>query len=493
MLQPEALLAQPVEIWTTILALTLLVSIFASKASGRLGVPVLLAFLVIGMGAQVLGIATTDNARAAQTLGVIALAFILFAGGLETNWSFVRPNALKALLLSTFGVLITALLMGVFAHYVLGLGWTQGLLLGAIVSSTDAAAVFSILRARGVTLREDLAATLELESGSNDPMAVFLTTTFILWLGPGGMNIPVALLSFTQQMILGLIVGAAIGVAAVYLINHTHLEYDGLYPVITIAVALVAYGFIAVLGGNGFLGVYVAGIVMGNRNFIGRRRLTRFHDGLAWLMQIAMFLTLGLLVTPGRILDVAWPSLAAAFFLMVVARPVAVFSTLAFSGIDLRGLTMISWVGLRGAVPIILATFPLLAGVTGADALFHAVFFIVLTSVLLQGSTVAPLARLLKVDKPAVIDRSPSEVPLAKRTESELTTIAVPDRSRVAGKRVVEMNEWPRDSLILVLYRGNEFFIPDGGTRLESGDRLIVLTNKTSVDLCRKVVDAAPG
>lgn len=471
-------------------ALLLLLSIFGSKASGRLGVPALVLFLVIGMlaGSEGIGGIYFDDAAIAQHLGVIALAFILFAGGLETNWRYVRAAAWRAVSLSTIGVVVTMAVIGVFAHFVAGLPLLHSLLLGAIVAPTDAAAVFSILRSRGVRMKQDLEAVLELESGSNDPAAVFATTSILQLMSSTPAPWWAVAEEFVLEMGLGAIVGVAIGHAAVYVINRTRLDHKGLYPVMTLSVVLLTYGGSALLGGNGFLAVYLAGITMSRRNFIQRRTLIRFHDGVAWLMQIAMFLTLGLLVFPSHLRPVAVAGAAITACLMFLARPVAVFVSLALSRMTFREKLAVSWVGLRGAVPIVLATFPLLAGIPMAASIFNIVFFVVLASVLLQGTTIPLVARALSVEDAGVTDESHVEAHLAGRGESAVVTLEVAPGSRAAHRRVVEL-AWPLETLILVVYRGNDFFVPSGATEIEPNDRLIVLTTKASVDALRAAVD----
>ena len=473
-----------------VVAVLLALSIFASKASGRLGVPALVLFLVLGMlaGSEGIGGIYFDDAEVAQWVGVVALAFILFAAGLETDWKFVRPSVRSALSLSTIGVLLTTAAVGWFAHRIAGFGLLQGMLLGAIVSATDAAAVFSILRSSGVHLRQHVTAVLELESGSNDPMAVFLTTALLQLLVNTSAPAGSLIFLFVRQMAFGAAAGVLIGLAAVHVLNRMRLDYPGLFPVMTIAIVLFTYGATNVIGGSGFLAVYLAGIVMGNRNFIQRRTLTRFHDGLGWLMQIAMFLTLGLLVFPSHLVPVAGTSIAIAAFLIFIARPAAVFASLAFSRMTVREKLFISWVGLRGAVPIVLATFPLLAGVSAAPAIFNIVFFIVLASVMIQGTTIPPIARLLRVMVPTVSDWSPAEAHLTGRSEGALVTLEVAEGSQAANKRVVELG-WPRETLILVLYRGFDFSVPNGATELKPEDRLIVLTSHDTVEMLRASVE----
>lgn len=471
----------------------LLLSVLASKASARLGVPALLVFLVLGMlaGSDGPGGIYFDDARLAQSLGVIALALILFSGGLDTEWSSVRPVLWQGLALSTVGVLITAALVAVFARQVLQFSLLEGLLLGTIVSSTDAAAVFSVLRARSVGLKGHVRPLLELESGSNDPMAVFLTTAIIGIVAHPASN-PFSLFpAFIQQMVVGGAIGYALGRLAIVVLNRLQLESDGLYPVLTLSVVLLTYSATDSLGGNGFLAVYVAGIVMGNNEFIHKRSVMRFHDGLAWLMQIAMFLTLGLLVFPSHLLPIVGLGLLSSLFLIFIARPVAVFIALTAARVTLNEKALISWVGLRGAVPIVLATFPLLEGLPRAGMMFDLVFFIVLTSILLQGTTLPLVARWLGLEatvtpRPAY----PLELESPAGISSALVDIEVPAWSNAIGKQIVEAR-FPRDALIVLIARGGEFIVPKGGTIIEQGDRLLVLADKEDLADTRALVESA--
>jgi len=472
-------------------SILLLLSVLASKASAKLGVPALLLFLIIGMlaGSDGPGGIYFDDARLAQSLGVVALALILFSGGLNTEWSSVRPVLGKGLALSTGGVVITALLVGLFARGVLGFSLLEGVLLGAIVSATDAAAVFSVLRARSVGLKGHVRPLLELESGSNDPMAVFLTTGLI-----GIMTQPEArwlnlIPMFIQQMALGAALGYAIGKVMVLVINRLALEFEGLYPVLTLSLILLTYGVTAELGGNGFLGVYIAGLVMGKNDFIHKRSVMRFHDGLAWLMQIAMFLALGLLVFPSHLLPIVGLGLLSSLFLMLVARPVSVLVTLAFSGMGLNEKVMISWVGLRGAVPIVLATFPLLAGIPRAEMIFDLVFFIVLTSILLQGKSIPLFARWLKLEATVREKVNPLELDPIAGITSQLVDVEVRRGSSIIGKQIVGAG-FPKGALIVLIGRGEEFIVPNGGTGIELGDRLLVLAGEEDLATTRSIVES---
>ncbi|MBM3129203.1 MAG: potassium/proton antiporter [Chloroflexi bacterium] len=459
-------------------ALLLLLGVLTSKISERFGVPALLLFLILGMlaGSDGPGGIYFDDAALAQFVGVTALALILFSGGLDTDWKSIRPVLKYGLILSTLGVLVTSLIVGIFAQVVLRFSLLEGLLLGAIVSSTDAAAVFSVLRSKGINLKGQLKPLLELESGSNDPMAVLLTISLVQLLTQPVTSPTSLILFFILQMSLGLLAGYVIGKGIVFLANHLRLGYEGLYPVLTLSSILFAYGLTNLMGGNGFLAVYLAGVVAGNHDFIHRRSLLRFHDGLAWLMQIAMFLTLGLLVFPSRLLPVMGASLLIALCLMFIARPVSVFtSLLPVRALSVKEKTLVSWVGLRGAVPIVLATFPLLAKIPQADLIFNVVFFIVLTSVLLQGTTIPLVARWLRVDttEPRKLP-FPIEYTPVGSLKCKLEELIIPESSNVSGKAIVELG-LPAEFLVVLINRNGEYLIPTGGTTLWPGDVLLTL------------------
>ncbi|WP_425147615.1 potassium/proton antiporter [Deinococcus sp.] len=458
-------------------AALLLLSLFASKLGGRLGIPGLLLFMLVGMlaGSEGPGGIDFENYRVTQTVGIVTLAFILYSGGLETNWAQTRPVLKLGLALATLGVLITSALVGAAAHLLLHLNWATALLLGAVVSSTDASAIFSVMREQALGLKGRLKPLLEFESGINDPMAVFLVVGLTELLSHPAQAWYTVVPLFFQQMLIGAALGLLLGRLGVRLINVINLPFEGLYSVLSVALVGVIYGLSAVLGGSGFLAVYVAGVVLGNSNFVHKRTLRLWHDGLTYLLEIGMFLVLGLLVFPSQLLKVALPALLIALFLMLVARPVAVYLSLALSPMRLRGKSMLAWVGLRGAVPIILATYPLLAHLEGAATIFNVAFFIVLTSVLIQGTSLPLVARWLRVDTEWQGETAP---PLtyspggAGRTN--LTEIVVPAGSAVAGKRIVEL-AFPLEVLFVLIYRGQEHVVPRGSTRLEEGDAVQVL------------------
>ncbi len=468
-----------IELMFIAIAVLLMLSVVASKISDRFGIPALLFFLAIGMlaGSDGLGGIYFDDARLAQNIGVLALVIILFSGGLDTQWAKIRPVIQEGLVLATLGVLFTAAVLGVAAHLILGVRLVEGMLLGAITSSTDAAAVFAILRSKGVTLKGKLTPLLELESGCNDPMAVFLTVGLIQLIANPAQS-PWSLVPFFfQQMIIGAIAGYLGGRLLLFLINRFRFGYEGLYPVMVFGMILLTYGATNLIGGSGFLAVYGVGLVLGKEEFLHKRSLSRFYDSLAWLMQIGMFLTLGLLVFPSRLGPVILPGLALAAVLILFARPISVFLTTALTRLSWREKTLISWVGLRGAVPIILATYPKLAGLPQSELIFNIIFFVVLTSVLIQGTSIPMMANWLKLQS----DRTtPTPYPLESVPQSgwkgELKEIQVPGNSWAIGKAIYELG-LPYEYLIVMIARGDEFIIPNGTVVLQPGDRLLGLSS----------------
>ncbi|HSF66339.1 MAG TPA: potassium/proton antiporter [Nitrospiraceae bacterium] len=388
----------------------IVLSILTIKLSSRFGIPSLVLFLAIGMlaGSDGLGGISFDNPFLVQSLGITSLVLILFSGGLDTEWDEVRPILWQGLSLSTIGVLITAVLVGVFVSWIQGFTFLEGLLLGAVVSTTDAAAVFMVLRARNARIPRRLVQLLEFESGSNDPMAVVLTIALIRLLTEPTTSFGELVLFFILQMVVGTVVGIAMGEIMRRFFNALDLELEGIYPVLSVALALLTYGLASILEGSGYLAAYLAGLVMQRKPFTHQQSILRFHDGLAWMMQVTMFLVLGLQVYPSRLLPIAGVGILVSLFLIFVARPACVHTALAFSPISFREQTLVAWAGLRGAVPIILATFPFLAGVQQADTIFHLVFFISLSSVLMQGTAIPWIRRMLKIgDAPPEEAQSP--------------------------------------------------------------------------------------
>ncbi|APB34708.1 sodium/hydrogen exchanger [Gloeomargarita lithophora Alchichica-D10] len=405
-----------IELVGFVAGILLLVSIFASKLANQFGVPSLLLFLFTGWLVEHFTAIDLTNPAIAKFVGDFALIFIIFTGGLDTRWQQVKPVIFSGVKLATLGVLLTMLLMGIFIWLILGsystfsLG-TEGLplnkafLLAAIISSTDAAAVFSVLRSSRTELRGNLQPLLELESSSNDPMAVLLTTTILSQMAGENISILASGMMLISQLLIGTLLGYGLGRLDSYLLNHLGLATQGLYAVGSLALVLFIYSFSVFLNGNGYLAVYVAGLVLGNHPLIHREYISNFHEGFTWLMQIIMFVTLGMLSVPyqATLGSLALVAVIIGLFLMFVARPVSVFVSLAGSGIPWREQGLIAWVGLRGAVPIVLATFPLALGMEQAGEMFVVVSILVVMSLLGQGFTLATVARWLGLTAPGEI------------------------------------------------------------------------------------------
>lgn len=458
-------------------AVLILLGIASSKLSARLGLPVLVLFLLIGMlaGDGGIGGVSFNSPSAAHALGTLALAIILFDGGLQTQTASIKRVWRPAGLLATAGVLITAVLTGLAAGYVLDLSLMEGMLLGAIVGSTDAAAVFSLLRNAGIHIRERLKSTLEIESASNDPMAIFLTVglleILVNDLEPGtGL-----LYMFLMQMGVGAAVGLGVGWLAVQIINRIHLAASGLYPVMVAACGLLAFGLAANFNGSGFLAIFLAGVVIGNSRFVFQRSTFLFHDGLAWLSQITMFVVLGLLINPASLLNVWLEGLIIAAVLVLIARPLAVVPILAPFGFRKREIALVSWVGLRGSVPIILAIFPFIFGLPGAELIFNVVFFVVLISATIQGSTLALVARRLGLtEKPPAAPAATLEITALGDVDADIVEYTLGATCRAVGRRLSQ-TALPEGTVVAMITRGNEVIPPRGSTLLSAGDHLFVV------------------
>ncbi|MBE7170271.1 MAG: potassium/proton antiporter [Williamsia sp.] len=461
-------------------SILLLISVVAGKTTNKLGVPTLIFFLVVGVlaGSEGIGGIHFDNAAVAQFIGITALNFILFSGGLDTHWKSIQPVLWKGITLSTLGVFLTALSVGVFVHFVFGFTLAEGLLLGSIVSATDAAAVFSILRNKGIGLKGNLRPLLELESGSNDPMAYFLTITLTAVVASGDTHLGELIPSFLKEFILGGAIGFVMGRSSVWLINNIKLETEGLYPVLTLALAMFTYSATHYIGGNGFLAIYLCAVIMGNSKMVHKRSLIKFYDGQAWLMQIILFLTLGLLVFPSRVLPLIGMGMLISAFLIFVARPIGVFAALSLFGSNTRSKLFISWVGLRGSVPIVFATYPLLAGVPKADLIFNLVFFISITSVLLQGTTLSYIAKLLHVAVPAKVKkRTDLDFETTERIKAGMHEIVLDKSSPAVEKSIVELGIPPTMNIIAIK-RNTDYIAPKGSTKLMANDVLFILTEE---------------
>lgn len=460
-------------------SILLFISIIVGKTSYKFGVPTLLLFLAIGMvaGSDGIGGIQFNNPQIAQFIGIVSLNFILFSGGLDTNWTSVKPILKEGIALSTLGVLLTALSLGTFVWYLTDFTIYESMLLGSIVSSTDAAAVFSILRSKSLALKTNLRPTLELESGSNDPMAYVLTIAFLTLVINQDKSVMSIIPLFFQQMILGGIAGFAFGKLSKFIINKIKLDFEGLYPVLVIALMFITFSATDFVGGNGFLAIYICAVYLGNQDLIHKKTILKMFDGLAWLMQIVLFLTLGLLVFPSQVIPYIGEGLLISLFLIIVARPIGVFLSLMFFKMKLRRRFYISWVGLRGAVPIVFATYPLLAGIEKANIIFNIVFFISVTSVLIQGTTLAIVAKWLNVALPekvkpiTEIDKLILELPKSTLKEFEILP-----NSCAVNKRIVDLN-FPKSAFIVMIKRNNEYIRPGGSSIIESKDILMVLAD----------------
>ncbi len=473
------------ETFLLISSILLLISVLAGRTSHKYGVPTLLLFIAIGMlaGSEGIGGIFFDSPNITQFIGVISLNFILFSGGLDTNWTAIKPILRKGITMSTIGVFLTATIVGVFVWQVTNLTLLEGLLLGSIVSSTDAAAVFSILRSKNISLKNNLRPILELESGSNDPMAYVLMLSFLGLVVNQDQGFLSVLPLFLKQMLIGAASGFAMGYMSKWLINSIKLGFEGLYPVLVITLMLLSYSLTQVLGGNGFLAVYLTAVYIGNQHFIHKKTVLKVFDGLAWLMQIVLFLTLGLLVFPSDILPVIGIGLVISLFLILVARPASVFISMLPFKMGLSDKVFISWVGLRGAVPIVFATYPLLAGIENAGLIFNIVFFISVTSVLIQGTTLSILAKWLKLDgAPTESKKHPLDEFMEEPKNALLEEITVEEKHRVAGKKLVELH-FPSTAIIAMIKRNDQYLTPNGSTRLEIDDKLFILSsNKEGID-----------
>ena len=459
-------------------------SILIGKTGYRFGIPTLLLFLLVGMGFGSDGLGLQFHSAAdAQFIGMMALSIILFTGGMDTKLSDIRPVLAQGVLLSTAGVLLTTLLTGLFICYISGwdstniaLPLTTSLLLAATMSSTDSASVFSLLRSQRMNLKHRLRPMLELESGSNDPMAYMLTIVLIQIVTSDGMSWGIIARDLGVQFFFGGVIGYAMGRFAVWLINRIGLANSSLYPILLLSLVFFTFTITDLLRGNGYLAVYVTGIITGNAPLANRKEINTFMNGLTWLFQIVMFLALGLLVNPLEMMDVAAVALLIGVFMIVVARPVSVFlCLLPFRRLPARAKLFVSWVGLRGAVPIIFATYPVIARVEGAGQLFNIVFFITLVSLVVQGMTIAPVARLLRLDLPETKEGNDFGVELPDELDTQLRDLTLTPDMLERGNRLADMNI-PRGTLVMLVKRGDEIIIPNGQLELRAGDKLLFIS-----------------
>ena len=472
------------------------ISILISKAGYKFGIPTLLLFLLIGMffGSDGLGI-QFNSAEDAQLIGMMALSIILFSGGMDTKISEVRPVLVQGVLLSTVGVLLTTVLTGLFIYYISGWSSTSiqlslltSMLLAATMSSTDSASVFNLLRSQRMNLKYNLRPMLELESGSNDPMAYMLTIVLIQVIGSGGdWSLGIVARDLGLQFLFGGVIGYAAGKFSVWLINKVNLSNASLYSILLLSLVFVTFTLTDLVKGNGYLAVYIAGVIVGNARLVNRKEINTFMNGLTWLVQIVMFLSLGLLVNPHEMLGMAGSALLIGVFMIVVARPLSVFACLLpFRKMSGKARLFVSWVGLRGAVPIIFATYPVVANIPGADSVFNVVFFITLLSLLLQGMTISTVARWLKLDLPLQREGSEFGVEIPEEIDTQLRDVTLSAEDLLDGNRLADMN-LPAGTLVMLVKRGNEFMIPNGSLELHAGDKLLVISEN------RKQSSSAPG
>ena len=468
-------------------SILLFVSIAVSKTSARFGVPTLLLFLIVGMlfGSDGLGIQFNDM-KDAQFVGMIALCIILFSGGMDTKFHEIKPVLAPGLVLSTVGVLLTAVFTGIFIWWLSGIQWSNiyftflpSLLLASTMSSTDSASVFAILRSQKMNLKHNLRPMLELESGSNDPMAYMLTIVLIQLITAESNGAGAIVISFLQQFIFGGLIGYGTGKLAVYIINKLNLDNKSLYPIFMLAVVFFTFSVCDLFKGNGYLAVYISGMMIGNSKIANRKEISTFFDGLTWLFQIIMFILLGLLVNPREMLDVACVAMLIAGFMILIGRPLSVaLCLLPFRKITARSKLYISWVGLRGAVPIIFATYPVVANVEGADQIFNIVFFITLLSLILQGTTLPFFARKLGLSAPMEKTGNDFGVELPDEIDTDLTDITVTPAMIADGDTLKDMS-LPQGTLVMIVKRGTEFLVPNGSLHLQVGDKLLLISESS--------------
>ena len=467
-------------------AVLIFASIVISKWGYRFGVPTLLLFLFTGMlfGSDGLGLEFHSH-EDAQLIGMLSLSVILFSGGMDTKRRDIEPVATQGLMLSTVGVLITTGITGLLIYYLsewtqldIGLTLPMSMLLAATVSSTDSASVFNLLRSQHIGLKHNMRPMLELESGSNDPMAYVLTIALVDMIVTAGEFSGMALATkIIGQLAIGGLLGYLGGLALVWIVNHINLPNPSLYPILVLCSILIIFTFTDMFQGNGYLAVYVTGLVAGNSRLSYRRETTTFMQGITWLLQIVMFLTLGLLVNPKEMLNVLLVAVAIGLFMMFVARPLAVFLCLQPFRVPFKAKVFLSWVGLRGAVPIIFATYPVIAGIEDADFLFNVVFVITLLSLTLQGTTITTAAHWLGLATQEEKTGNDFGIELPDELESQLSELTLTEKSLSGGNQLKDMH-FPKGTLVMMVKRGNSFIVPNGQLELKAGDILLTIANQ---------------
>lgn len=476
-----------VELFLFFISILLFVSLLVGKMGSRFGVPTLLLFLLIGMvfGSDGFGI-QFNSPKIAQSIGIVALNIILFSGGMDTRFSEVKPIVAQGIVLATVGVLLTALITGFFIFWLTNsffnavtFSLLESLLLASVMSSTDSASVFSILRSKNLSLKEHLRPLLEFESGSNDPMAYMLTIVLIQLIQSPEIKVWAAVWIFFKQLVLGGLAGYVLGKLSVRIINKINLDNDALYSVLLITLMFFLFGFTSFIGGNGYLAVYAGGLFIGNSRFVHKRSSLKFFDGMTWLVQIIMFLTLGLLINPNELLPIAGLGIIIGLFMIFVSRPVAVITCLLpFRKMSIKARSYVSWVGLRGAVPIIFATYPWIRDLPHAKILFNIVFFITILSLIIQGTTVGSMARWLKLSEKTPRKRKLKnfDVEISDEIKSYMSEISIKEEFLANGSRLMDLNV-PDKTLIAMVKRNDQYFIPRGNTELKVGDRILVITD----------------
>ena len=466
-------------------AVLIFCAIMISKTGYRFGIPTLLLFLLVGMGFGTDGLGLEfDSAEDAQFIGMIALSIILFTGGMDTKLRDIKPVMAQGMILSTVGVLLTTLLTGGFIFWLSGYSSMNiempvltCLLLAATMSSTDSASVFNLLRSQKMNLKENLKPMLELESGSNDPMAYMLTIALIQVIASGsGFNMGLLAKDLLVQFFVGGVTGYAFGRFAVWLINKVNLSNSSLYPILLLSLVFITFTITDMLHGNGYLAVYILGVVVGNARLVFRKEINTFMNGLTWFSQIVMFLSLGLLVNPHEMLDVSVSALLIGLFMIFVARPLTVgLCLLPFRQMTFKAKCFVSWVGLRGAVPIIFATYPVVSQIPGSQIIFNIVFFITLLSLIFQGMTIAPVAKWLNLDLPEEKEGNDFGVEIPEEIDSQLTDVTLTAEMLENGNRLMDMNI-SKGTLVMLVKRGSEFMIPNGRMELKVGDKLLYIS-----------------
>ncbi len=466
-------------------AVLIFCAIMISKTGYRFGIPTLLLFLLVGMGFGTDGLGLEfDSAADAQFIGMIALSIILFTGGMDTKLHDIKPVMAQGMILSTVGVLLTTLLTGGFIFWLSGysdmhiqMPMLTCLLLAATMSSTDSASVFNLLRSQKMNLKENLKPMLELESGSNDPMAYMLTIALIQVIASGsGFNMGLLVKDLLVQFFVGGVTGYAFGRFAVWLINKVNLSNSSLYPILLLSLVFITFTITDMLHGNGYLAVYILGVVVGNARLVFRKEINTFMNGLTWFGQIVMFLSLGLLVNPHEMLEVSISALLIGLFMIFVARPLTVgLCLIPFRQMTFKAKCFVSWVGLRGAVPIIFATYPVVSQIPGSQYIFNIVFFITLLSLIFQGMTIAPVAKWLNLDLPQEKEGNDFGVEIPEEIDSQLTDVTLTAEMLENGNRLMDMNI-SSGTLVMLVKRGKEFMIPNGRMELKVGDKLLYIS-----------------